>query len=609
MPVNITQCQEEIDVLNQQAAALRSEKPQEALPFALEALKLSQSGPFAATSYTQGVAESLTNLAFAYNRLGKREQAFSWAMDALDLYESHKELTIPPTIYLTLGSIYMALSEYAEALTYYYRALDQAQQQEDRYHEASVLNHIGIIHNRLGDFSQVIEVSNQALALYRQLGDRSGQATIYNNQAMAYFALKAYDNALEHAQRALKVAEEIGHIRLTTSIHATIGEIYIEVKTFDKAEHHLQISRTLAQENQIAYIEMYSQLMLGKVRNQQQQPEEALPFLHVALAKAKEISVREDTAVCYEAIAQSYKLLGDFEQALAHFEAYHHIQHEIFNEESDQRLRNLQVVHQTRTAQQEAEIYQLRNVALHQEIADRQRVEAALQEANAQLQRQNEELDAYAHTVAHDLKQPLTAVAMYADMITQYGDQLEENQREQTLLQMKRASERAVRIVDELLLLATIRHKEIELRPLDMSAILQNVQQRLAPMFMEHNVSLTLSTHWPSALGYAPWIEEVWANYLTNAVKYGGQPPTIICGAETLTNHNVKFWVKDNGQGLSESAKNRLFTPFNQLDKEGFEGYGLGLSIVKRIITRLGGNVGMESTPDAGSRFYFTLPT
>ncbi|NJN55592.1 MAG: tetratricopeptide repeat protein, partial [Anaerolineae bacterium] len=294
---------------------------------------------------------------------------------------------------------------------------------------------------------QTNEVCDQALALYQQLGDRSGEATIYNNQAMSCFARKSYDEALAYAQRALELAEEINHIRLTTSVHATIGEIYAEMESFSQAEPHLQTSLALARQHQIAYIEMYSQLLLGRMCNQQHNPQAARPYLQAALTLAEQISVRQDTAVCHQALTQTYQLLGDFAQALTHFEAFHRIQQEIFNDESDQRLRSLQVIHQTKHAQQEAEIYQLRNVALQQEIAERQRAETALQKANKQLQRQNEELDAYAHTVAHDLKQPLTAVGMYADMLTQFGDRLSAERQMHTIGQMKRAGERAIRIV------------------------------------------------------------------------------------------------------------------------------------------------------------------
>ena len=198
----LNQYQAEINALNERAATLRHEDPQAALPLALEALKLSQSGPLE-VSYTAGVAKSLTNLAYAYNRLGNRETALTHALDALALYEEEDELVVDPIIYFVLGSIHMALSDYSEALFYYYQALDMARDNEAYQLQANIFNHIAIVHSRTGDHKEAIEVCERALTLYRQLGNQVGEATIYNNQAMAYFTIKAYDEALLRANRAL----------------------------------------------------------------------------------------------------------------------------------------------------------------------------------------------------------------------------------------------------------------------------------------------------------------------------------------------------------------------------------------------------------------------
>ena len=110
------------------------------------------------------------------------------------------------------------------------------------------------------------------------------------------------------------------------------------------------------------------------------------------------------------------------------------------------------------------------------------------------------------------------------------------------------------------------------------------------------------------AVGYAPWIEEVWENYLSNAIKYGGQPPKVECGYEQLSDRIIRFWVRDNGQGLTEDEQKQLFVPFTKLSQVRVTGHGLGLSIVHRIIQKLGGQVGVESQVGQGSTFSFTLP-
>jgi signal transduction histidine kinase len=121
---------------------------------------------------------------------------------------------------------------------------------------------------------------------------------------------------------------------------------------------------------------------------------------------------------------------------------------------------------------------------------------------------------------------------------------------------------------------------------------------------------LIIPAAWPLAVGYAPWIEEVWTNYLSNAIRHGGKPPRVEVGAELQPDGFVRFWVQDNGPGLTQEEQVNLFTPFTRLDQVRTKGYGLGLSIVRRIIEKLGGQVGLESEGKVGqgSTFYFTLP-
>jgi signal transduction histidine kinase len=100
----------------------------------------------------------------------------------------------------------------------------------------------------------------------------------------------------------------------------------------------------------------------------------------------------------------------------------------------------------------------------------------------------------------------------------------------------------------------------------------------------------------------------VWYNYVSNAIKYGGEPPRVELGANRQEDGWICFWVRDNGQGLSARQMEKLFAEFTQLHGLGAGGHGLGLSIAKRIIDRLEGAVNVQSQIGVGSTFRFTLP-
>jgi two-component system sensor histidine kinase/response regulator len=249
------------------------------------------------------------------------------------------------------------------------------------------------------------------------------------------------------------------------------------------------------------------------------------------------------------------------------------------------------------------------SVAVIRNVTGRKQAEEALRQYAAELETRNEELDTFAHTAAHDLKNPLGLLIGYADILAMDYVGLPPEDFEKHIQAIAQNGRRMGRIIDELLLLASVRRAEVEMEPLDMEGTARESLQRLADMIEEYQAEIILPASWPTALGYGPWIEEVWANYVNNAIKYGGRPPRVELGAQELPDGKVRFWVRDNGLGLSPEEQDRLFRPFTRLDQAHTKGHGLGLSIVRRIVEKLGGEVGVESEEGKGSVFSFSLPS
>ena len=158
-----------------------------------------------------------------------------------------------------------------------------------------------------------------------------------------------------------------------------------------------------------------------------------------------------------------------------------------------------------------------------------------------------------------------------------------------------------------MLLLSSVRKEDVIVTPIDMISIINEATFRLSQEIEEYGAEITLSKDFPTALGYAPWLEEVWYNYISNAVKYGGVPPKIVLGGELTKDGYARYWVKDNGPGLAPDDQIQLFVAYSSHINYS-KGNGLGLSIVKRIVEKLHGHVGLESEVNIGSVFSFTLP-
>jgi DNA-binding response OmpR family regulator len=223
------------------------------------------------------------------------------------------------------------------------------------------------------------------------------------------------------------------------------------------------------------------------------------------------------------------------------------------------------------------------------------------------LAQKNAELEAYAHTIAHSLKTPLAAASRFLEILYKFkSDNMTTDQRH-LVQQASSALAMTGEAVDALLLLSTIAQQSVELHQLDTGALVGQVLSQLADLQARTRATITLPADWPSALGYAPWVGEVWLNLLSNALKYGGSPPSIDLGG-TREGSRVRFRVRDNGQTLAEPERSRVFIPFTRLHQERAAGHGLGLATVQRIVARLGGKVGVSAGPQGGNEFFFELP-
>lgn len=242
------------------------------------------------------------------------------------------------------------------------------------------------------------------------------------------------------------------------------------------------------------------------------------------------------------------------------------------------------------------------------DISEHKEARAEISEKAAELADHNVALDEFNHTMAHQIQGLLSQMIGYASFVDMhYGVELDE-EAGRALSMVIQSGHKMNNVINELLLLASIRRDDIQVMPLDMGRIVAEVHKRLNLQIEQYEARLTLPNTWPIAMGYASWIEEVWVNYISNGLKYGGKPPCLELGATAQADGMIRFWVKDNGIGIAPADQKKLFKPHTRLRQNRVRGEGLGLSIVHRIVKKCAGQVGVESEPGAGSTFWFTLP-
>lgn len=219
-----------------------------------------------------------------------------------------------------------------------------------------------------------------------------------------------------------------------------------------------------------------------------------------------------------------------------------------------------------------------------------------------------EDLQAFGYAVAHDLKQPISVLQTSLDLLNRYINNDDETRAYHKIQQLQDTVSKMTSTLDSLILFARIRETtEIEMSSVNMHDLINDVQGQLDHMITASGATITVQSDLPIARGYAPWIERIWENYISNAIKYGGHPPALEIGSTPYADDVVAYWVKDNGEGFDSLDKEKLFLPFSRLRERKVSGQGLGLAIVSLIVRRLGGEVIVNSKRGEGSLFGFTL--
>ncbi len=245
----------------------------------------------------------------------------------------------------------------------------------------------------------------------------------------------------------------------------------------------------------------------------------------------------------------------------------------------------------------EQEVWQL-NESLERKIAER----------TAQLEAANKELEGFSYSVSHDLRAPLRIINGYADML--YADYKKElNGEGMRLLDIIMYNTRHMgKLIDALLNLARMGRKELTVQHADMSAIVMSTikeQISLQTRSVTFDTDELIAVNCDSVL-----VRHVWSNLISNAIKYSSKVEhPMITIKSTENEHEVIYSVKDNGVGFDMKYSHKLFGVFQRLhNKTDFDGTGVGLALVQRIVTKHGGKVWAEGEENVGATFYFSIP-
>ncbi len=226
----------------------------------------------------------------------------------------------------------------------------------------------------------------------------------------------------------------------------------------------------------------------------------------------------------------------------------------------------------------------------------------------AELTAINQQLESFVYSIAHDLRAPLRSMQGFAALLTEEAAATLSATGRDYAERINRSAQFMDALLSDLLAFSRISQQAVELAPASLSAIMESLQVRLQKELGEKSARLECLGPWPEVRAHEPTLAQVLFNLVSNAVKFArpGVAPIVWVRTEERAGV-VRVWIEDNGLGIAAEHQQQIFGLFTRLHGEKYPGTGIGLAIVQKGVERMGGRVGVESTPGHGSRFWIEL--
>lgn len=583
---------ERIDALNGLAHRSSEGDTEKSLAWANEAYQLATE-----VGYEAGIIDGLLNLAWCFHCYSDYSKSMEYVMQALPMTHKAEYMRQEADAINIMGNNHERLGNWQEALDYYLEALYLSEQQNHQAHVAAMRSNIGDIYALMGNYQQAIQHYQESYRIDVELDhvDASDGMTL-TSMAEAYLQLRDPNVALDYARQGLGLMQPDRYWAGVARAYIVIGQAYRLLNDLTQAVSFYEQAMSAARTGGAQREGGIARMRLAETLTSRGQTAAALQHSQAALATFERLETQPLVVEAHGLLADIYKTLGEYERALDHFEKQQALKEALFNQQADMRLKTLQTQYEVERVRMDAEAQSSRNRVLQEEIGLREQMIA--------------DLESYADNIAHDLKNPIAVISTYMALIESDLEGLVPEESYRAIKNVVSTADKMHTIVESLLTLARARKQAIMPQPIEMNAVLKNSLERLELPIQQRNARIHVSHPLPDALGHDSWLEEVWVNYIGNAIKYGGNPPEVYIGAVPLAGGLIRYWVSDNGKGLTAEEQTHLFQKFERLGQNKVDGHGLGLTIIKTVVERLGGSVGVTSSgiPGEGCTFSFTLP-
>lgn len=599
----LTQACQHIDWLLERVQQLMNSDLQQALDITTEVRQRLNEGILAVNPYEPGKARALLYAGMLHFYRANYEETYQTLLEALSLFHHLDDTEGKARALGVLGATARQMGDFAGALEIYHQQLDLYRQTGDRAGEARAYNGLSSVHSQLNENVKALNYLLAALAIVRDQGDIYAEATLLGNACNEYLQIGQYEKALEAGQESLRLFHQADDRSVNEAQSLlNLAQVYRHLGQLDDAFECVNRALAISREHTLNSFRLQALNEQGRLYILRQQYDRAETAFRKVLDEARALHAENSVYATHLELVNLYKATGNYEKALYHYEAYQRRRETIFNEESDRRIRTLEIKLRAEAARKEAEFYRQRSAELEDQREQEQQY----------FDRLNRLKDELIRNTSHDLKNPLGGIHTTIYMLEKHG-RIDDDKGQSYLHRIKQLAERMNTLLQDMIDMVKLETgRALDRTILLLNPLIEELTENFSVPARAKGIRLEVRPVYDELVVLADLrrIRQVLQTLVFNAIRSTPVGGVVTVSADRLENQ-ITVRVRDTGPGILPEDLPEVFTRFARIrrpDLETIDGLGLSLAIAKTIIEQHEGSIHVRSEPNQGCLFWFILP-
>ncbi|OFY53764.1 MAG: hypothetical protein A2W93_07025 [Bacteroidetes bacterium GWF2_43_63] len=619
--------------------------------FFLKSLELSDS-----LNYSEGKAQSLKHLADLKIATSDYKLGYTYINQAMEAYKSLGSMEGVASCYLSLSFINNRIANYPVALEQASNSLILFRKANSLDGMAQAYNNLGNIYDNMGNYEQSLKYYHKTLEIHSSANNKQGLARVYINLSIVYNKTNRPDEAESLLNKAIDIGKEANDIRLLAVAYGNIGLMHDNAGDYKKALEFYTMSLELKTQLQDRHSIMISEINIGNTYLKMNQLENALQHVNKAIEIGLALNAKRELIDAYNIQAQLYEKKGNFASAYAALNHRIALNDSIFGTDQLKNLADVDRKNEINQLESENQILRQQSIIdqlklennrfiryylliglsfaivliglLIYQSGERRKSSRRLDEVNKQLLKTNKQLkrseselaesnrskDKFFSIISHDLRNPLASMVSFVRIMKRDYATLEQYERDALIEEFEKIVNRTGNLLENLLMWSRSQTGRLIITPENFSArnVLEENAEFHETLLRTKKIRISILADNDSTEIFADknMINTVVRNLLSNSIKFTPAGGKIELGYKQ-SGKNCVFHVKDSGIGIAPDKVPNLFSLGEVYVRTGTaneKGSGLGLVLCKEFVEKNHGEIWLESVPNEGTTFYFSVP-